>query len=101
MTWRGEAPKTRRSTRFCNEIAITNIKKKPGGLKFFGKGPAGDLAGGHFGGHGVRNFWNRGLLRFVALRVGNIPALAAALRPDGLPAAKMLPPVLQLDGSQK
>ena len=65
-----------------------------------GKDPAGDLAGGHFGGHGVRNFWNRGLLRFVALRVGGTPALAAALRPDRLPAAKMLTPVLQLDGTQ-
>ena len=68
-------------------------------LQIFGQ-PAGDLAGGHFGGHGVRNFWNRGLLRFVALRVGGTPALAAALRPDGLPAAKMLTPVLQLDGTQ-
>ena len=39
MIWRGEATKTRPSTRFCNQIAITNIKKKSGGLNFFGKGP--------------------------------------------------------------
>ena len=39
MIWRGEATKPRRSTRLSNELAITNIKKKSGGLNFFGKGP--------------------------------------------------------------